>query len=73
MKTIGKITDITILDDGTYAYTIIYNADMSIARNSKNEPKIEPVSQYVFGETRQPVEEQSVNMRYLLEEPVFSN
>ncbi len=46
IKTIGKITDITVLDDGTYAYTIIYDADMSVTRNSKSGPKIELISQH---------------------------
>jgi hypothetical protein len=70
-ETTGKITNVTLLNDGTYAYTLVYNADRSTARNADGVLIKGPIPQHYFGQAKKPVDGQKIRMRYMIEEPVI--
>jgi hypothetical protein len=69
-ETKGTIMNVTRLDDGTYAYTLTYTSDQSTAHNSDGEKITGPLSQH-GSKIRQPVDGQTIRMRYLREEPII--
>ncbi len=61
-ETTATITDVQRLDDGTFAYAIRYTPE---GENG------EPIAQYALGVPQEPVDGQSVKMRYRVQEPVI--
>ena len=69
-ETTGTITGFE-MDDGSYAYTLLYDADQSIALDPDGNPIKGPISKIYFQQTKRAVSGQKVKMRYNIEEPTF--
>jgi hypothetical protein len=58
------------MDDGTYAYTLIYTADRSTARNADGDP-IRSIEQHRCCLMKEPAYGQKLRVQYMLEDPSF--
>ena len=70
VETTGRITNVTMLDDGTFGYTLVYNVNESSALNAQGKLIKGIIPQHFLDKQKKPLSEQKLKMRYLRKEPI---
>ncbi len=69
-QTEATLEDVQDMGDGTYAYRLRYNVTRSRAVNADGDAISGPIEQVAFGVSSRPLEGQTLNIKYHVDEPV---
>lgn len=70
INTTATIVESAKLPDGSYAYTIVYNANQSDAVNMENQPINGDLDQHIFGVKKRAKQGQKLKVKYNKHEPM---